>query len=540
MRVNRSMFVGLLALIAAVGMLGVNGYYWWLSNSRQTDALQESPLSNVPSQKSGRPHALTEPVWNEAELWESPYRDPVRQPAHPTPTRQFFPEHHFRVEIAQADALDGSPVPAEKDASESAPPPLLLPDSPTPIAEPPVHDWLRELVKQELPEATVEERGVWSQELRGLDPEMARAILRMRKSVRNEPAMPRVVTRPNSVPDLPLSAVPHAPSPENLVPPPHEMPTTETPSIAHRLEQSLQAFEDARNVVLNNLVNVHTPGFKRMRVVLTERSYEFHPEYEPNNEETLSTSVGSGVTVACTLLDVSQGPLQETNQPLDIAIQGRGFFQVRVGDEIQYTRFGMAGLNEKGELCILKGNKLCPLEPSITITETREPLIVSSDGTVSGQVEGNSDLHSFGRFSLVRFPNPSRLKPVRNQFYQATKASGRPVVARPEMNGLGSLMQGFLESSNVSRNEELEQVQQFQTHLQLLNQLAASQPGEFLPGPVARRPQSRTKRTSAEMSPVPPRALKSFLELKDQSRNLIDEYLQSQRVQTIRRTLGWK
>lgn len=542
MRVNRSMFVGLLALVAAVGILGANGYYWWLSKSRQKEALNDGANTHSTTPKPRTVDSLPGQVWNEPELWSSPYRELYRDPED-APPHHNFPNHITGVEIAQADGFNVVDNPPEQAPAESVPPPLLLPHSPTPIEAPPANDWLNELVKQEFPEATEEERGVWSQELQGLDPKMAREILRMRKSVTGLPSIPRVVTRPHSIQELPPSSL-HGPSIEGLVPPPMDLLDTGTSSITERLRPSVAALEEARNVALNNLVNAHTPGFKRMRVVLTERPYDSGPENLTNEfrntEKPKTVTVGRGVAIACTLLDVSQGAVQETKQPLDMAIEGRGFFQVRVGDRLQFTRFGLCALNEKGELCVIKGGQLCPFEPLITVPKPNDRLSIASDGTVHSIESGEETPQDLGQVLMVRFLNPSRLQPVGNQFYSETKSSGPPEAKIAGADGMGTLLQGFLESSNVSRNEELENFQRIQTHLQLLNQLAGSAIGNVLPGPVARRPPSRAKRTSAETILIPPRALKSFNQLKNQSRNLIEEYLQSERGQSIQRTLGWK
>ena len=538
---GKSLIFGSSALLAVAGFVGINGYYWWAAES---DRSQTPPNDLSLSEAAGPPFPRNASRfsmnWTDAEVGDAPYQALHRETEH-SPPLGYFPEHAETVEMAQADIPD-----LESSTTGDSPklkPPRLLPDAAAPIAETPESDWLRELVRRELPDAGPEEVRVWSQELEGLGPEMARDILRMRKNVANSPP-PQIGTVPEPSPEWTRVPEPAPNGIDRLVPPPlDESPATDA-LLADHLTPSIEAFEQSRRVILHNLANAYTPGFKRSRIVLSSRTAPSTPD-ETIDEEASPTAVnpaGEGVVLAATLLDMSQGSLKRTGQQLDLAIDGAGLFQVRVGEQLLFTRSGMGAIDARGRLCLINGGDLYPLEPPIWLPEEAISLRIDEFGQVKAAIPGHdrdlSDAREIGQIQLARFINDAGLKPRGGQLFSTTKASGPPKTGQPGIRSFGKILQGQLEQSNVSRDEELEEFYRIQAHWQLLNQLAESPASGLIPGPVAQRPVLRAQRASAARDSLTSPAFRSFKSLRDQGTNLIEDYLQSERVKSLKRNLG--
>jgi flagellar basal-body rod protein FlgG len=148
-----------------------------------------------------------------------------------------------------------------------------------------------------------------------------------------------------------------------------------------------------------------------------------------------------------------QGDFQQTNNPLDVVIQGRGFFQVRrATGEIAYTRSGAFHLDRDGNLVTLNGESI---EPQITIPPESQSITIAADGTISYTLPGQTTSQLAGQLQLANFVNPAGLNSIGNNLYLPTDASGDPTIANPGgQEGLGTLQQGYLEGSNVSVVEE--------------------------------------------------------------------------------------
>ncbi len=547
MRGNRSIFVGMLALVVAVGMLGANGYYWWLAQTR--DAKRDSHSAAKPNLGDARKGpVLTEnepSAGTEAEAaWDSLdralYREMEPESSPPAqPSRQFFPHQTEAIEIAQAD----------KTLPPLPPPSLLLPGAAAPIAQRPAPDWLNRVIRQELPQASAEELRVWSQELQGLQPEMVRDLLRMRKSVMAETPS-RLGAKPEAFPNWAVIPKPDLPPATALVPPPADDLGSDVSSVANRLQPSLAALEQARDVILNNLANANSIGFKRSRAMLSPLPYQTLREEQTTDAPHSAVSVGWGVELTGTPLDVSQGPLKKTNQPLDVAIEGPGFFQIRSGEDVFYTRCGTWTTNDQGQLCLAEGNKRLLVVPSITVPANAVSIAIAEDGTVSQPNEKTGhilpdgrrepDLRHLGTIELARFQNPAGLKPLGGHLLAATPASGPPQMGSPQMEGLGELRQGMLERSNVSQERERDDFQAIQSQWQLLKHLANTADRYAPPGPIAHRALARTQRVSAQAPQLlPPLTCEPLLKtLLDRGRTLFKACLQSKPMKTIQRTLG--
>jgi flagellar basal-body rod protein FlgG len=163
--------------------------------------------------------------------------------------------------------------------------------------------------------------------------------------------------------------------------------------------------------------------------------------------------LGLGSRPAANEIIFQQGDFQQTNNPLDVVIQGRGFFQVRrATGEIAYTRSGAFHLDRDGNLVTLNGESI---EPQITIPPESQSITIAADGTISYTLPGQTTSQLAGQLQLANFVNPAGLNSIGNNLYLPTDASGDPTIANPGgQEGLGTLQQGYLEGSNVSVVEE--------------------------------------------------------------------------------------
>ncbi len=219
----------------------------------------------------------------------------------------------------------------------------------------------------------------------------------------------------------------------------------------------LDAQNTRMSVISNNLANVNTTGFKRDRAVFEDLIYQNYRQAGANNtQDNLLPSglnIGTGVRVAATEKLHLQGNLQQTDNALDVAVQGRGFLQVLMPDgTIAYTRDGSMQLNAQGQVVTANGYLI---EPALAIPENSQSITIGNDGTVSVQIQGQPIPTQVGQITLADFINPAGLQPVGDNLFRETASSGAPQVGTPGLNGIGMLNQGFLESSNVNTVEEL-------------------------------------------------------------------------------------
>ncbi|MEW6444500.1 MAG: flagellar basal-body rod protein FlgG [Pseudomonadota bacterium] len=219
----------------------------------------------------------------------------------------------------------------------------------------------------------------------------------------------------------------------------------------------LDAQNTRMSVISNNLANVNTTGFKRDRAVFEDLIYQNYRQVGANNtQDNLLPSglnIGTGVRVAATEKLHLQGNLQQTENALDVAIQGRGFLQVLMPDgTISYTRDGSLQMNAQGELVTANGYLL---EPALAIPENTQSITIGNDGTVSVQLQGQAATTQVGQITLADFINPAGLQPIGDNLFKETASSGAPQAGTPGLNGIGMLQQGYLESSNVNTVEEL-------------------------------------------------------------------------------------
>jgi len=219
----------------------------------------------------------------------------------------------------------------------------------------------------------------------------------------------------------------------------------------------LDAQQTRMAVTANNLANVSTTGFKKGRAVFEDLLYQNVRQVgAAGTQETQlpsGLSLGTGARVVATEKLHTQGNMQITGNSLDMAINGRGFFQVLLPDGTQgYTRDGGFQVNGQGELVTSAGYIV---QPSITIPNGAQSVTVGTDGVVSVQLAGQAAPTQVGSVQLVDFINTAGLQPRGENLLLESAASGAPQVGTPGLNGLGSIQQGSLESSNVNVVEEL-------------------------------------------------------------------------------------
>ncbi len=205
--------------------------------------------------------------------------------------------------------------------------------------------------------------------------------------------------------------------------------------------------------IANNLANANTVGFKSRRAQFQDLMYQ--SLVQPGTNASSQTIVpaglqlGLGTHAAGNEIIFSQGSYSQTGNPLDVVIQGRGFFQVRMpAGTLAYTRAGTFQLDKDGNIVTSDGN---PIEPQITIPAEAQQINIAADGTVSYTLPNQVQAQQAGQIQLANFQNPAGLNSIGNNLYTPTDASGDPTVGPPGgQQGLGSLMQGYVEQSNVS------------------------------------------------------------------------------------------
>jgi flagellar basal-body rod protein FlgG len=248
----------------------------------------------------------------------------------------------------------------------------------------------------------------------------------------------------------------------------------------------MEAQQTQLDTISNNLANVSTNGFKRAHAVFEDLMYQNLRQAgaSTSDQTTLPTGLqaGLGTRAVATARNFSQGSLQQSSNPLDLAIRGNGFFQVQMPDGTTgYTRDGSFQVSPQGQLVTNNGYTV---QPGITIPATAQSVTIGSDGTVSVVLPSQALPQTVGQVQIANFVNPGGLEPKGENIYAETAASGTANTGTPGLNGLGSVQQGFVETSNVNVVEELVQMIQtqrayelnskaIQTSDQMLQKLAA-------------------------------------------------------------------
>ena len=219
----------------------------------------------------------------------------------------------------------------------------------------------------------------------------------------------------------------------------------------------MEAQQMQLDVISNNLANVSTTGFKKAHAVFEDLMYQNLRQVGSNTGEqsTLPTGlqVGLGVRTVATSRNFSQGSLQQTSNSLDMAVQGNGFFQVTMPDGTTgYTRDGSFQLDNQGRMVNSGGLQV---QGGVTVPANATNLSVAANGTVTASIPGTVAPQNIGTVTLASFINPAGLEPKGQNIYAESAASGQPNAGTAGANGLGNIMSGFVETSNVNVVQEL-------------------------------------------------------------------------------------
>jgi flagellar basal-body rod protein FlgG len=219
----------------------------------------------------------------------------------------------------------------------------------------------------------------------------------------------------------------------------------------------LEAQQTRMTVVSQNLANVNTTGYKRQRVMFEDLLYQNVVQSggltSQQTEAATGLNLGTGVRVVATDRQFSQGNIVTTGNQFDVAVNGRGFFEILLPDGTQaYTRDGTFQINADGQLVTASGYTV---QPAITVPAGAAAVTIGVDGVVSATVPGQASAIQVGTLQLTDFVNPAGLQPRGENLYAETASSGPPQPGTPGLTGLGTLLQGSLETSNVNVVEEL-------------------------------------------------------------------------------------
>ncbi len=228
-------------------------------------------------------------------------------------------------------------------------------------------------------------------------------------------------------------------------------------SAMHVARTGLDAQDARMRVISNNLANVNTTAFKRDRASFQTLAYQVvtAPGAASTAETKYATglNLGTGVRIQGTERIETQGSLQTTGNGLDMALDGNGYFQVQMpGGVLGYTRAGNFSRSPEGQLITSEGYQVMP---GITIPENVTSLTIGTDGTVSAQIQGQTDLTQLGQIQVANFPNAAGLQATGDNYLIETPASGAASLGVAGEDGRGKIRQGMLEGSNVNVVEEL-------------------------------------------------------------------------------------
>lgn len=212
--------------------------------------------------------------------------------------------------------------------------------------------------------------------------------------------------------------------------------------------------------VANNLANASTAGFRKRRLQFEDLMYQnMIAPGSASSQDTINAGlqIGLGTRTTATEILQTQGDFQQTGNPLDLVVQGPGFFQIkRSNGEIAYTRAGSFHQDAQGNVVTANGDAL---EPAITIPANAQNITIAQDGTVTATIPGQQQPQQLGQIQLATFANPGGLSSLGGSLFAPTASSGQAITGNPGgAEGLGSLMQGSLENSNVNMVEEFVQM----------------------------------------------------------------------------------
>ncbi len=264
----------------------------------------------------------------------------------------------------------------------------------------------------------------------------------------------------------------------------HKRPDADLDSSEARdtLELALDNYETMLAVIANNIANADTPGFKRSRAIVEDLGYrqeglpgvqDSSGAYSPNG-----FSIGSGSQIVGTEIDFRQGKLKRTGRELDLAIEGRGFFQVKdPSGKIVYCRAGHLARNSNGQIVSESAKTGRLLEPAITIPADVTGISISPEGVVSYRLPDQQTLQQAGTIQLANFINPQGLLKIGENLYEETEGSGCATTGSPGSSGtgIGKVRQGWIEKSNVDLRREMAEWKRLRRTCRILRSLLEGQ-----------------------------------------------------------------
>jgi flagellar basal-body rod protein FlgG len=211
------------------------------------------------------------------------------------------------------------------------------------------------------------------------------------------------------------------------------------------------------DVIANNIANVNTNGFKKSRADFQDLMYQTlrlqGATSESGTQVPTGIQIGHGAMLAAVQKVFLQGDYQQTSNELDIAIEGNGFLQISLpSGEKAYTRAGALKRDSEGRICTSDGYLI---EPNVTVPQNATSVSIQTDGTISVQLDGQTKPQQIGKLDLYTFPNLTGLKAIGKSLFQETEASGGAISGKPGESGFGTILQGYLEMSNVDIMQEM-------------------------------------------------------------------------------------
>jgi flagellar basal-body rod protein FlgG len=220
----------------------------------------------------------------------------------------------------------------------------------------------------------------------------------------------------------------------------------------------MQAQQTNVDVISHNIANMNTTAYKRQRAEFEDMLYQNverpgATSSASGNIMPLGIQLGVGVKTDAIARETEQGGMDNTNNPYDMAIDGRGYFQITLpSGQLAYTRAGNFAVNADGQLVTSDGY---PVEPAITVPPEATAIAISRDGIVQATLSGQTQPQQLGQLEIANFINPAGLEAMGDNMYLETPASGAATTATPGQPGFGTIMQGYLEESNVNAVEEI-------------------------------------------------------------------------------------
>jgi len=392
---------------------------------------------------------------------------------------------------------------------------------------------LRELIRREMPHASPSEIDIWVRKWQGMSLHSVRTMLEMRRAM---PLRPRATDPPPFAPQpIPMPSLPTVVGPPDGSGPTHpsrvgpERPRlSPVPSAEPTpVDPSLVALRQARDVILNNIANAGTPGFKRCRAVLSDLQHEEPQALTQPDEPASLLSIGGGMRVAAIQRDWSPGKLVKTGRKLDFAIDGTGFFVVRRGKQRAFTRKGNFERDADGSLVLAADRRWRvetaslprKLENKLTLSlgvrtdpfkrprENRKLELPVLPGALAPFTHAGMevDIKPTGKHRpakaaasmplVAAVANPDGLQPLGNGLFAETPASGPARIQPSKSTNVGKIQSGFLEASNVDTKRELAELRQLAGQIQALRMaddvLKQAEPKPAPPGPVVEKPGGR-------------------------------------------------